>query len=64
MSIHVHVVRRFELNQTLKTLLSASLFCVMASLSTGLTAAELKVGYVQVDKILQEAPQTAESGKN
>ena len=25
--------------------------------------AELKVGYVQVDKILQEAPQTAESGK-
>lgn len=27
------------------------------------SAAELKVGYVQVDKILQEAPQTAESGK-
>lgn len=26
-------------------------------------AAELKVGYVQVDKILQEAPQTVESGK-
>lgn len=26
-------------------------------------AAELRVGYVQVDKILQEAPQTAESGK-
>jgi outer membrane protein len=26
-------------------------------------AAELKVGYVQVDKILQETPQTAESGK-
>ncbi|MDO9204667.1 OmpH family outer membrane protein [Methylotenera sp.] len=26
-------------------------------------SAELKVGYVQVDKILQEAPQTAESGK-
>jgi outer membrane protein len=26
-------------------------------------AAELKVGYVQVDKILQEAPQTAETGK-
>lgn len=26
-------------------------------------AAELKVGYVQVDKILQEAPQTAESSK-
>lgn len=26
-------------------------------------AAELKVGYVQVDKILQDAPQTMESGK-
>ncbi len=26
-------------------------------------AAEIKVGYVQVDKILQDAPQTAESGK-
>jgi len=26
-------------------------------------AADLKIGYVQVDKILQEAPQTAESGK-
>ncbi len=31
--------------------------------SFGLQAADLKVGYVQVDKILQEAPQTAESGK-
>ncbi|MEY3885167.1 MAG: hypothetical protein RIS87_942, partial [Pseudomonadota bacterium] len=33
--------------------------------SLALTAhsSELKVGYVQVDKILQEAPQTAESGK-
>lgn len=39
---------------------------VLASLLTfALCAqsAELKVGYVQVDKILQEAPQTAESGK-
>jgi len=26
-------------------------------------AAEIKVGYVQVDKILQEAPQTVETGK-
>jgi len=26
-------------------------------------SAELKVGYVQVEKILQDAPQTAESGK-
>lgn len=32
-------------------------------LSLNLGAAELKVGYVQVDKILKEAPQTAESGK-
>ena len=47
----------------LKTLFSASLFALITSLSTNLTAAELKVGYVQVDKILQEAPQTAESGK-
>ncbi len=39
---------------------------VMASLVTfavNVQSAELKVGYVQVDKILQEAPQTAESGK-
>ena len=39
---------------------------VIASLMTfamTVHAAELKVGYVQVDKILQEAPQTAESGK-
>lgn len=26
-------------------------------------SADLKIGYVQVDKILQDAPQTAESGK-
>ena len=39
---------------------------MIASLMTfamSVHAAELKVGYVQVDKILQEAPQTAESGK-
>jgi outer membrane protein len=39
---------------------------VLASLITfalSAQSAELKVGYVQVDKILQEAPQTAESGK-
>jgi outer membrane protein len=37
----------------------------MSSLLIGLNAhsAELKVGYVQVEKILQDAPQTAESGK-
>ena len=52
-----------ELNQMLKTIVSASLFALVASLSSAVAAAELKVGYVQVDKILQEAPQTAESGK-
>jgi outer membrane protein len=35
---------------------------MLLSLNIG-HAAELKVGYVQVDKILKEAPQTAESGK-
>ena len=53
------MVRRFELNQQLKTLMLATLLAFTVSLN----AAELKVGYVQVDKILQEAPQTAESGK-
>jgi outer membrane protein len=52
-----------ELNQTFKTLVSTTLFALITSLSVNVTAAELKVGYVQVDKILQEAPQTAESGK-
>lgn len=38
---------------------------VVVGLVLGATAsaAELKIGYVQVDKLLQEAPQTAESGK-
>lgn len=35
----------------------------LAVFSMTASAAELKVGYVQVDKILQDAPQTAESGK-
>lgn len=43
------------LNKLLAAALVASAF--------NLQAAELKVGYVQVDKILQEAPQTSESGK-
>ena len=50
--------RRFELNYLVKILFFAG--CLIASSSN---AAELKIGYVQVDKILQEAPQTAESGK-
>lgn len=35
----------------------------MVCVSCTLSAAELKVGYVQVDKILKEAPQTALTGK-
>lgn len=46
----------------MKSWLKNSLFavCLMFAIPA---AADLKVGYVQVDKILQEAPQTAESGK-
>ncbi|MDI1299612.1 OmpH family outer membrane protein [Methylotenera sp.] len=47
------------MSSTLKKLLIVSLMTFAMSVN----AAELKVGYVQVDKILQEAPQTAESGK-
>lgn len=50
---------RLELRHGLKGLL----FAVFLALTSSLSAAELKIGYVQVDKILQEAPQTAESGK-
>lgn len=50
--------RRFEVSHLLKGILVAGLLM----LSTA-SYAELKVGYVQVDKILQDAPQTAESGK-
>lgn len=40
-----------------------TLFAAIAATAIQVNAAELKVGYVQVDKILQEAPQTSESGK-
>lgn len=43
--------------------LKALFFAGLITLSTSIVATELKIGYVQVDKILQEAPQTAESGK-
>lgn len=33
------------------------------ALSINISAATLKIGYVQVDRLLKEAPQTAESGK-
>jgi outer membrane protein len=48
-----------ELSKTLKSLVLTA----FAAFTLNVSAAELKVGYVQVDKILQEAPQTAESGK-
>jgi outer membrane protein len=51
--------RRNQLNKLLQYVLAGSLL----AFSVGSSAAELKVGYVQVDKILQEAPQTSESGK-
>lgn len=44
-------------------LLSHLLVAGALAFTLNASAAELKVGYVQVDKILQEAPQTAESGK-
>lgn len=47
------------MSKILRGILVASLFAY----ATAGYAAELKVGYVQVDKILQEAPQTAETGK-
>ena len=52
------------MSYTLKKLLSVVLLASAASIaSVSANSAELKVGYVQVDKILQDAPQTAESGK-
>ncbi|MEY3106730.1 MAG: hypothetical protein RIT35_903 [Pseudomonadota bacterium] len=47
------------MSHLLKSLLIAGLF----GLTLNVSAADLKIGYVQVDKILQDAPQTAESGK-
>ncbi len=47
------------MNKTLQFLMAG----VFALTAFNASAAELKVGYVQVDKILQEAPQTQESGK-
>jgi len=47
----------------LSNLLSRLLVFSLFSFAVNVNSAELKIGYVQVDKILQEAPQTAESGK-
>jgi outer membrane protein len=51
--------RRIQLNKLLKYAMLGALVV----LPYGASAAEIKVGYVQVDKILQDAPQTMESGK-
>lgn len=47
----------------MSNLLKSLAIAGLVTFSAYTQAAELKVGYVQVDKILQEAPQTAESGK-
>lgn len=47
------------MSKLLKALLVSSLLIA----SFGANAAELKIGYVQVEKILQDAPQTTESSK-
>ena len=44
-------------------LLSRLLVVSLIAIASNTNAAELKIGTVQIDKILQEAPQTAESGK-
>ncbi|HSH96710.1 MAG: OmpH family outer membrane protein [Methylophilaceae bacterium] len=52
------------MNQLFKHLLVLSLYAASLHAANVMAAAgDIKVGYVQVDKILQEAPQTAESGK-
>ncbi len=58
----LNIARRCKLKQFFKSLILVS-FALITSLSANIGAAELKIGYVQVDKILQDAPQTAESGK-
>lgn len=44
-------------------MLKALFFTFVMVFSVSISAADLKIGYVQVDKILKEAPQTEESGK-
>lgn len=47
----------------MRALFNKLLVVGFVSAAINVSAAELKIGYVQVDKILQDAPQTAESGK-
>ena len=51
------------MSNTFKNLVFTSLVTFVLTTPFSSQDAELKVGYVQVDKILQDAPQTAESGK-
>lgn len=51
------------MSNALKSLVLMSFMAFAITASLNVQSAELKVGYVQVDKILQDAPQTAESGK-
>ena len=47
----------------MSNILKSLAIVILMTLAFGAQAADIKVGYVQVDKILQDAPQTAESGK-
>jgi len=47
----------------LNKFLLTTLFALMMAFGFNASAAELKIGYVQVDKILKDAPQTKSSGK-
>jgi len=47
----------------LRNKLTGFILSLLLACSMSVSAAELKIGYVQVDKILKEAPQTSESGK-
>lgn len=51
------------MSNAFRSLALTSLVTLVLSVPVCAQAVELKVGYVQVDKILQDAPQTAESGK-
>lgn len=55
--------RSLNLEIELSHMLKALFLACMLVVSLNAHAAELKIGYVQVDKLLKEAPQTAESGK-
>lgn len=55
------IARRMKLNKLLKSLLVVGLSVVAVSVSAA--PGDIKMGYVNVEQILKEAPQTAESGK-